>query len=149
MYFALILFEHFSRWITCSGFTVITWLCQGKNILDNYELMIICSPCILMQYVIILLSHIEAEHAINMKKRIIPLKYENHKPTGWLGLLIGSLKYHDVRSDEALEKSFDFIVKDIRGESLPATSSGKAISRQCCQKLRVQTAANFIRGRGK
>ena len=78
-------------------------------------------------YPYVILSHIEAEYAEQRKRRIIPLKYENHDPTGWLGLLIGRLIYHDVRSDEALEKSFEAIMKDIRGEPLPAASSGKGM----------------------
>ena len=84
-------------------------------------------------YVVMSLSHlfihsnIEANYADKRKKRIIPLKYENHDPTEWLGLLIGSLKYHDVRNDEALENSFDALVKDIKREPLTAASSGKGM----------------------
>ncbi|XP_072026918.1 uncharacterized protein [Amphiura filiformis] len=56
----------------------------------------------------------ELNYADLKKKRLIPLKYDDHNPSGWLGLLIGSLLYYDVRTDEALDDNFDAIVQDIR-----------------------------------
>ena len=46
----------------------------------------------------------EAQYAINnCKKNIIPLRYEkDFKATGWLGLLIGSILYYEVHSDETM-----------------------------------------------
>ena len=74
-----------------------------------------------------MLLRIEANYADKRKKRFIPLKYEDHDPSGWLGLLIGTLIYYDVSTVEALEKNFEAIVKDIKREPLPTVSSGKHV----------------------
>ncbi|XP_072036781.1 uncharacterized protein [Amphiura filiformis] len=57
----------------------------------------------------------EAQYAIYKGKRIIPLKLDQHKPGGWLGLLINSLFYHDVQSENAMLKSLPSIIRDIKG----------------------------------
>ncbi|XP_072036187.1 uncharacterized protein [Amphiura filiformis] len=58
----------------------------------------------------------EAIYAKGIGKRIIPLKYENYNPDGWLGILLGDRLYYDVTSDQRLEDNFDNLVKEIKTE---------------------------------
>ncbi|XP_072050019.1 uncharacterized protein [Amphiura filiformis] len=55
----------------------------------------------------------EAQYASYQGKEIIPLKFDNHRPDGWLGLLICNLLYHDVRSESAMLENLPNIIKDI------------------------------------
>ena len=53
----------------------------------------------------------EAQYASHLKKHIIPLKYDDHKPSGWLGLMINSLLYYDVRTEQSLINNLPEIKK--------------------------------------
>ncbi|XP_072021542.1 diacylglycerol kinase beta-like [Amphiura filiformis] len=68
----------------------------------------------------------EAQYAKYKSKPIIPLKFDEHRPDGWLGLLICSLLYHDVQSDNAISANLPGIIRDIRGypeDDAPATTT--------------------------
>ena len=51
----------------------------------------------------------EAQYAQSLKKNIIPLRYEQYKPTSWLGLMINALLYYDVQSEESMMKNLPAI----------------------------------------
>ncbi|XP_072020954.1 uncharacterized protein [Amphiura filiformis] len=55
----------------------------------------------------------EAQYASFCKKPIVPLKYDDHTPRGWLGILINPLLYHDVRTDSAMMASLPKIKEDL------------------------------------
>ncbi|XP_072045127.1 NLR family CARD domain-containing protein 4-like [Amphiura filiformis] len=55
----------------------------------------------------------EAQYGDYLKKPIIPLKYEEYQPTGWLGLLINPLLYYDVQTDETMMQELPKIIKDV------------------------------------
>ena len=55
----------------------------------------------------------EAQYASHLKKHIIPLKYDNHKPSGWLGIMINNLLYYDVRTEQSLMDNFSEIKKAV------------------------------------
>ncbi|XP_072045055.1 NLR family CARD domain-containing protein 4-like [Amphiura filiformis] len=55
----------------------------------------------------------EAQYGDYLKKPIIPLKYEEYQPTGWLGLLINPLLYYDVQTDETMMQELPKIVKAV------------------------------------
>ncbi|XP_072036783.1 uncharacterized protein [Amphiura filiformis] len=59
----------------------------------------------------------EAQYASYKGKPIIPLKFDDHKPDGWLGLLICSVLYHDVQSVNAMFKNLPSIIGDLAGYS--------------------------------
>lgn len=61
----------------------------------------------------------EAQYASKCQKQIVPLKYENYEPSGWLGFMISQLLYYDVQTDEAMTEHLPSIIRafDKRGVS--------------------------------
>ena len=40
----------------------------------------------------------EAQYAKSLKKTVIPLRYQNFQPSGWLGLMVKPLLYYNVET---------------------------------------------------
>ncbi|XP_072048610.1 uncharacterized protein [Amphiura filiformis] len=59
----------------------------------------------------------EATYASYKYKPIIPLRFDEHKPDRWLGLIIGNLIYYDVQSENAMFKNLPKIIEEIEGYS--------------------------------
>eukprot|EP00735_Rhodelphis_limneticus_P011738 TRINITY_DN4876_c0_g1::TRINITY_DN4876_c0_g1_i1::g.1023::m.1023 TRINITY_DN4876_c0_g1::TRINITY_DN4876_c0_g1_i1::g.1023 ORF type:complete len:639 (-),score=63.38,TIR_2/PF13676.1/1.5e-16,TIR/PF01582.15/1.8e-05,Arm/PF00514.18/5.5e+03,Arm/PF00514.18/21,Arm/PF00514.18/1.6e+03,Arm/PF00514.18/7.5e+03,Arm/PF00514.18/0.006,Arm/PF00514.18/98,V-ATPase_H_N/PF03224.9/1.4e+03,V-ATPase_H_N/PF03224.9/0.00081,DUF2007/PF09413.5/3.7e+02,DUF2007/PF09413.5/1.8,DUF2007/PF09413.5/64,KAP/PF05804.7/13,KAP/PF05804.7/5.7 TR len=58
---------------------------------------------------------LEAEFTIQQKKRIIPLMMESgFKPSGWLGLLLGSKLYYDFTMDNVPEATYTALINEIK-----------------------------------
>ncbi|XP_072045722.1 NLR family CARD domain-containing protein 4-like [Amphiura filiformis] len=64
----------------------------------------------------------EAQYGAFLQRRIIPLKYEDYQPTGWLGLMINSLLYYEVHTDEIMMENLPKIIKAIETPNLPPDS---------------------------
>ena len=60
----------------------------------------------------------EAQYARDQGRLIIPLKYEDYRPSGWLGFMINSMLYYDVRTDEAMMESLPSIMKRLDKKSV-------------------------------
>ncbi|XP_077984518.1 uncharacterized protein LOC144439125 isoform X2 [Glandiceps talaboti] len=56
-----------------------------------------------------------AEYAYKMKKTIIPVKMQqNYEQVGWLGILIGTKLYFDFTTNDAMQRNFSELVREIR-----------------------------------
>ncbi|XP_072027812.1 uncharacterized protein [Amphiura filiformis] len=78
----------------------------------------------------------EANYADYWEKPLVHLKYDNHKASSWLGILICNEIYYDVRTDAAMMKNLPEIVKAIN-EKLPSTGSKGTVSSKPVSKGRV------------
>ena len=69
----------------------------------------------------------EAQYASHLQRHIIPLKYEEYQPTGWLGLMINSLLYYEVQTDELMMKNLPKIIKAIERQTLGEDPEGELL----------------------
>ncbi|XP_072027842.1 uncharacterized protein [Amphiura filiformis] len=76
----------------------------------------------------------EAQYAKYKGKPIIPLKFDKHSPDGWLGLLICSLLYYDVQTENSMSANLPGIIKDIQSypegaqSGLDSVDAGKTVA---------------------
>ncbi|XP_072021923.1 uncharacterized protein [Amphiura filiformis] len=67
--------------------------------------------CISSKYQNSISCRTEAEYAFKKNRSIIPLMAENHDPTGWLGVLLGSRLYYRVDTDDQLNQNFPALIR--------------------------------------
>ena len=70
----------------------------------------------------------EADYSYQLAKKIVPLKAENFKPDGWLGMLLGSKLYYDFYTPEKFEAEMEHMIRKNLAHlsSLPAVVSASS-----------------------
>ena len=68
----------------------------------------------------------EAQYAANKKKHIVPLKYEDHEPSGWLGIMINALLYYDVSTDAAMLTNLPNIIRALDNKGVSRRFGSKS-----------------------
>ena len=62
----------------------------------------------------------EADYSYQLAKKIVPLKAENFKPDGWLGMLLGSKLYYDFCTPEKFEAEMEHMIRKNLAHLLPS-----------------------------
>ena len=58
----------------------------------------------------------EAEYTFQLRKDYIPIMMQKkYRPDGWLGIILGAKLYFDFSGKYPLEKSFQGLIKELRG----------------------------------
>ena len=85
----------------------------------------------------------EADYSYQLAKKIVPLKAENFKPDGWLGMLLGSQLWYNFFDESKFEQQMEALciknLTDIKKKETKAkkvsslsdmASAGATINRQ-------------------
>ncbi|XP_072051221.1 uncharacterized protein [Amphiura filiformis] len=80
----------------------------------------------------------ELQYAASERKHIVPLKYEDYKPSNWLGLLINSLLYYEVHTNEAMLKNLPNIIRALDKKGVSRRFGGTTEDNISCSKSSVE-----------